>query len=991
MTSEPKRHSLPHFRITAVLFTGLLVALVALWLARIPLAEWAIENQIDKLGLGPAEVEVTHLGLNGIDLRLVRSAAGSIGHVSARYNVADLLTGHIDYARIEHSRLDFALRGGKLTPAIRSGGGAIVLPTRRLEIEDSRLTMDLEGRPVVAEVSGVLLGEEGITADFALTLQAPKARLSGRVAGAMSPDGSVNGSFAVSSGDVTVGGVTANGLSGAFRVTRDSKGSQSIDGSIGFQQIASGGTPLGSGRLTTSLVQPGNVLNLTLDSAPLNFSLRADGGRPAKGVPFAVDGKASASFIGSLSGATKEADGSLAFDASGTTPPVASLDGVGALGLGDWLRQGTAKATLSGSVKDFEVPGAFSVDEAKVSLALGLASGSLRITAPHAVSLAGLELGADLVDPGSLLAGRATLTAEPVSGDRLLAIEPAGQSHRLTTASRVAFDSSSLSLKGTWSIEAGLQAEHWSASAPATPATGPLTVKADLAVDQPDGPSLPSAKVLLRGSYDTDATHVRLTADEGRLALKDARLSQNLSLPESARLELHPGATVSEDRKTGDIAIDGGLRPFKWTLKMASDTGEPRTMVIGARSVTYHADGTGKQVELTKGSVSLPSDQITADGISAEYNADAAGGVLRASVADVHSTDEPALFPPLHSRLLARLTGDKVKFRAGLEGGGETILVSAEGRHDLATGSGGATFALKPIDLARADAIKQLSPLLASTVTSGSGMVSAGGALHWGEGAPPGTLSLDLKNVGLKGDSFTLSSLNGHVRLDSLAPPATLASQHVTAVVQLSGLPQMPLDVTFRLEPGQLVLEHASAEIFGGRFETTNAVFDATSGDGAMNLQISDMNLETALAVLDLAQLKGTGRLGGLLPLRIRDGRVAIDAGKLESGTSGVVQVDVGALSDQLKSAGKNVDLAFRALKDFHYERMTITAQKPFSGNGKALFHLEGNNPAVMDAQPFVFNITLETDFDYLTQLLTQLSGVANKALGWGVKELKGP
>jgi hypothetical protein len=98
--------------------------------------------------------------------------------------------------------------------------------------------------------------------------------------------------------------------------------------------------------------------------------------------------------------------------------------------------------------------------------------------------------------------------------------------------------------------------------------------------------------------------------------------------------------------------------------------------------------------------------------------------------------------------------------------------------------------------------------------------------------------------------------------------------------------------------------------------------------------------------------------------------------------------VGVGALADQLKSYGENVDLAFRALTDFHYNRMSIDAEKPLSGAGKAIFHLDGNNPAVMDAQPFVFNISLETDFDYLTQLLLELSGAANTALGWGAREL---
>jgi hypothetical protein len=176
--------------------------------------------------------------------------------------------------------------------------------------------------------------------------------------------------------------------------------------------------------------------------------------------------------------------------------------------------------------------------------------------------------------------------------------------------------------------------------------------------------------------------------------------------------------------------------------------------------------------------------------------------------------------------------------------------------------------------------------------------------------------------------------------------------------------------------------------VFDGEFSTDNAEIDASTGDGRIDLKISDINLATAFTVLDLEQLKGTGRIGGLLPLRIKDGKVAVESGHLESSVPGTVQVGVQGLADQLKSYGENVDLAFRALTDFHYDRMVIDAGKPFSGAGKATFRLEGNNPAVMEGQPFVFNISLETDFDYLTKLLLELSGAANTALGWGAREL---
>jgi hypothetical protein len=155
-------------------------------------------------------------------------------------------------------------------------------------------------------------------------------------------------------------------------------------------------------------------------------------------------------------------------------------------------------------------------------------------------------------------------------------------------------------------------------------------------------------------------------------------------------------------------------------------------------------------------------------------------------------------------------------------------------------------------------------------------------------------------------------------------------------------------------------------------------------------LRITDVNLEPAFMVLNLEQLKGTGRISGVLPLRFQSRRVAVAGGHLEASSPGTIQFGVEGLADQLKAYGQNVDMAFRALTDFHYQRLTISADKPLEGTGKALFHLEGNNPAVMAGQPFIFNISLETDFDYLAKVLLELAGATSTALGWGARGIVG-
>ena len=977
------------FRFSVMIAGGLAVAVAGLWLARASVTEWAIERSIDRFGLGPSDVEISSLGPGRAEMRLVSSAAGTIDRIGVEYRLGHLLSGRADRMTIEGTKIKFAWRDGKLVPAITPSEGPIVLPIARIDIDRSSLTLDIDGEQVVADVSGEVTSDGGpIAADMALALRGPQGAMTGRIAGTMQPDGALNGTFTVASGDVAVGTVKASTLTGALRLATSARGLDLIDGAFGFDQISSGGAPLGPGHLTVLLRQPENKLALTLDSKPLAFALRADGSKPASGVPFTVDGTATAGFLGGLAGAVKDADGTVRLKASGTTPPADSLQAAGSLGLGDWLRQGTAEGELSGTVSGLEIPGAVRVADARASLTLKLAAGAFSLATPDGVTVSGLELDKSMAAPGSLLAGKSSLSIAPAAGSPFLSVTPADGLDKIVLGGNVTFETPQLFLRGEMEAGATLDPAQWSAAAASKTAAGDVTLRADLALKLPEGRTLPSAELSVDGKYEVGPDRLHLASDLGSLTLRNAHWGETLALPGTARAVIQPGASVTRDRRTGEMQASLVLRPFNWNATMARKGAEPAKLAIAADRLALDMDKAGRRIVLEKGKVEMPDNGVAARGIAATITSAGDTTDIKAAIADLRGTGEPALFLPLKATLEAHMAGDKAIFSGGLADGGKKISVTAKGSHNLASGKGSASFTLKPIDLSGDGTIKALSPKLAASVTSGTGIVSGDGKIQWGDNAPPGTLTLALKDVGLSGEAIKLSGVNGGIRLDSLTPMRTAAGQRVTGTVQLPTVNQVPFDVTFRLEPDKLVLEHATAKVFDGEFATDNAEIDATTGDGRIDLKISDINLETAFAVLDLEQLKGTGRIGGLLPLRIEGGKVSVEKGHLESSVPGTVQVGVQTLADQLKSYGENVDLAFRALTDFHYDRMVIDAGKPFSGAGKAVFRLEGNNPAVMDGQPFVFNISLETDFDYLTKLLLELSGAANTALGWGAREL---
>jgi len=976
------------FRIAAGTLAVLASAVLLLWISRAALTEWAIEDSIDRFGLGPSEVRVTELGLARAEMRLVSSGAGTIEHIHVEYGVGDLLRGEIKRMVVDGGRIRFAWKDGKLVPAITPSEGPISLPLDRLEIRNSTLTFDVEGQEIVADVSGTVTGKDNMAANLTMALRAPQGRMKGRVTGAMKPDGALDGTFTVTGGDLGVGTVKAEGLTGALRLVTSAQGVELIDGAFGVAQISGGTGPLGPGRLSASLRQPQNVLNVSLQSKPVSFSLQADGAMPKAGVPFTMEGTADAAFVSALAGADRPATGGVHLTATGIAPPGPTMQAAFASGLGDWLRLGKAQGALDGTVGGLRIPGTVAVDDAVLSLEVTLAGGALAVTTPKGITVSGMTLDPSIAAKDSLFAGNSTLSVAPAPGAPFLAITPRAGSDRLTVSGGVSYETPALFVRGDVAGEASLDPSQWLASARDVAATGDLNLTAALALKLPEGRSLPSAELALAGKYDVGPKSIGLTADSGALALRNAHWGETISLPGTSRLVLRPGATYARDRSTGAVAASAVLQPFAWTATLKREGAEPGKATLGAGRMALTIDKDGLKAVLDRGRVELPDSGVAARGISATVTRTGDATGIKAAIADLRGTGEPALFSSMKASLDARIAGSKAAFSAGLTGAGKVLSLTAKGSHDLDSGKGNASVTLKPIDLSGDGALKALSPRLAAGVTKTGGTVSGEGTVHWGDGALPGTLTLALKDVSVAGESLNLSALNGGVRLDSLSPIRSAAGQRLSGTLQVPTLNAVPFDVTFRLDPGKLVLERATAKVFDGQFETENAEIDAATGDGRVDLKVSDINIETAFAVLDLEQLKGTGRIGGMLPLRIEGGKVAIEKGHLESSVPGTLQVGVTALADKLQNYGENVDMAFRALTDFHYDRMVIDTDKPFSGAGKAMFRLEGNNPKVMGGQPFVFNISLETDFDHLTGLLLELSGAANTALGWGAREL---
>lgn len=752
-----------------------------------------------------------------------------------------------------------------------------------------------------------------------------------------------------------------------------------------FAQIGIGANRLGPGELTVALRQP-QVLMVSLQSVPLRLALRADGSHPANGVPFTADGAASAGFVGGLTGAFAAKTGDISISASGTTPPISSSRGATSLPLEQWMRMGTVDGALRSAVTALDIPGIATVKNALAELRFQLAEGVLRLTTSEGLSVSGVAVAAPNEAPAGALSRISRLSIAPARRAPLLTITRNGGDHRIEVAGTVALDAPRLALHGPFTGSATFDTSQWAAAAAQGAATGQFGLQGNMALALSPTRSSPAVKLVLDGSYMLDPATFELTADHGGLTLSDTRWGDTLSLPGAVRAELRAGAKVSRDRHTREIRVSASLQPIRWNAVMSRPDAQPLQLTLSADHLAFTQDRSGRNIALKQGAIELPASHFAAREITGNVTAGATTSI-RLNVANLRSTADPALFTPLLAALEARIADGHATFTGALRDSAQRIRVGLKGTHRLDTGRGSATFTLAPVELSGTGTVAALSPAVGAHIESAAGTIAGQGAFHWGERALPGALSLVLKDVALGSADFKASGLNGALQLDGLAPLRSPGGQKIAGVFQFPAVKQVPFTITFRLAPGKLLLEHGTAEIFGGMFETADAEIDVATGAGRADVTIRDLDLEAAFTVLNLEQLQGSGRLSGVLPLRMMRGAIALDNGHLEAAGPGVVRIGVQALADQLKSYGENVDLAFRALTDFHYARLTIDADKPLLGTGRAMFRLEGNNPAVLEGQPFIFNISLETDFDRLANVLRELSAAAQQVLSWSAQE----
>jgi hypothetical protein len=260
-----------------------------------------------------------------------------------------------------------------------------------------------------------------------------------------------------------------------------------------------------------------------------------------------------------------------------------------------------------------------------------------------------------------------------------------------------------------------------------------------------------------------------------------------------------------------------------------------------------------------------------------------------------------------------------------------------------------------------------LFPIVSDWITTVDGSMSVSGSLRWDAGALSPHLVVRLADLGFEAFGAKFGKGGGDITLTKLWPPATPPGQALTATIDAAGLPPSKATLRFQLTAKPAVkAERIELDIAGGRISASPFVVDPAALEVDSVLQLDRMDMAELMALLNIDGLKGTGSLGGHIPIRMRGGTVTINAGKLAAEGSGVLSYKPDKVPQEIAGAGGSVALALEALSDFHYDSLTFEFDKSAGGEGTVTVRLSGSNPAVLQGQLFNFNIRIDSNFDRL-------------------------
>ena len=178
---------------------------------------------------------------------------------------------------------------------------------------------------------------------------------------------------------------------------------------------------------------------------------------------------------------------------------------------------------------------------------------------------------------------------------------------------------------------------------------------------------------------------------------------------------------------------------------------------------------------------------------------------------------------------------------------------------------------------------------------------------------------------------------------------------------------------------GTLDLAQLKVAVMGGEVSLAQQSLDLTQAEHILPFMMTDIELAQLLKQHPSAELSGSGRLSGRIPVRIGPREITIETGTLAAIAPGGQLQYRPENTAAIVGSNKAMKMVVDALNDFHYSVLSSDVSYDNKGTLMLGLKLSGSNPAFEGGRAINLNINLEEDLPALLTSLQLSSQISDK------------
>ena len=932
---------------------------------------------------------------------------------------------------------------GSLQPLLsgatgKNGSDIAPLPLPVIGVVDGRVEAATPAGPVTIDLAGEF--RPGRDRSFSAAVDLEMASELGRLQGLLGISGrdsrTVTGNLVVDQASLRLPEAAVDGLAGTVDFTVRDGAPESLTARLEFAGATVQGAALGKGHGT---------LQVTLEAVDFAGALRSGDGaldvtlgirltdyrtRPALVLQLNAELGATATIWPLFAPKSPTAGrGTVGLRVAGRLPAGADWPRTPDR-LSAWLRRGDLEGQLDLELTDVAYPGWVRGLDGRLGLAAASAGDRLTVTLP-----AGAAFQVDGLDRERLLAAGlpAELARRLASG---LTFDLRGTDVRPFQVAYQAMEQG-----GEIRLDGGAKLGFAPDATAAITATGTVTIgaegdvagltfpKLDLRVNDLESAGLPVAALhwsgTLAGSPDDigaagglDLALGRIRADRFEvgpvrarlpisLRLAGERLAARLTDPGVVRIEagayddrvalaapvrivLTAGSLARADRSAAYIA-SLAFEASAFDAEVTRPAGDP--LVVEVRPGIIRLAGKAApgrpyqgELQITDAGVRIAEYQLALEDLSAELHLEGADQSARATfqLGALRDLRQPPWFVPLRLDGRAARQAGELSLVADVYLPDGSHLATASARHDLERVRGDLAVQVDRVDFAPAGRQPaDFSPALVA-VRDTSGTISTTGAARWQDGRVWSQALLELDNLSFTVDDIAVDGLDAKVVFDDLLAPSTPPGQRLTVRRLDPALPIEFVDVSFQLRPGAplvAVVEQAGFRAAGGIYRISDTAFDLAQPEYELTIEVERLDLAELFRTIAVEGVSAEGVISGDIPLTVGADTFLVRHGRLTADGPGVLRFRSPTAAAALQAGGESVELMLKALENFRFQTLSLTADKGATGDADIKIKLQGHNPDVLDGYPFAFNIGVTSNLATILDAVRRGTGLTQEVI----------